>query len=227
VVGLVASAVFFAVLHLGVSGTRLRDGLVSKLGEGPYMGLFSLASAGGLAALAWTYSQAPRTTWWVAPGPMLHLTPALMAVSVWFVVLGLTTPSPTLTLMDGLLEREDAARGILRITRHPMLAGFALWSIWHLVINGDGASVVLFSSLAVVSVAGPPSIDRKRRRKHGPRWDVFAARTSIVPFAAIATGRNRLVGSEIPAWQWLVAAGTYVALVAAHPVLFGVSAIPG
>lgn len=49
---LVAAAVFFVVIHIGVSGTGLRRGLVARIGEGPYMGLFSLASLGGMVWLA-------------------------------------------------------------------------------------------------------------------------------------------------------------------------------
>ena len=47
---LIAAAAVFVLLHLLVSGTRLRDAITGAIGEGPYMGLFSLAS---IAALVW------------------------------------------------------------------------------------------------------------------------------------------------------------------------------
>ena len=49
-INLVAAAPVFVLMHLLISGTRLRDALVGVIGQGPYMGLFSLAS---VAALAW------------------------------------------------------------------------------------------------------------------------------------------------------------------------------
>ena len=45
---LIAAAATFVLLHLLVSGTRLRDALAARIGEGPYMGLFSLASIAAL-----------------------------------------------------------------------------------------------------------------------------------------------------------------------------------
>src|SRR4029453_1331817 len=45
---LIAAAVFFLGIHFGVSGTRLRDRLVSVLGERAFRGLFALASLVGL-----------------------------------------------------------------------------------------------------------------------------------------------------------------------------------
>ena len=41
---LFAAAAAFLLIHLIVSGTPVRDRLVRAIGEGPYMGLFSLAS---------------------------------------------------------------------------------------------------------------------------------------------------------------------------------------
>lgn len=220
-----AASAFFVAIHLGLSGSGLRDRVVAKVGEGPYMGLFSLASLGGLVWMIQAYGAAQRSVLWSPPQLLFVVTPVLMAVAVWFIVMGLTTPSPTLTAMDGLLAQEDAAKGVLRITRHPMLMGLTLLSGWHLAINGDTGSILFFFNLAVVSVAGAPSIDRKRRRKHGEAWDRFAAQTSIVPFLAIVQGRTRLRGAEIPPWQWGLAAGVYGLLLWAHPLLFGVSAV--
>ncbi|HXV01073.1 MAG TPA: NnrU family protein, partial [Caulobacteraceae bacterium] len=47
---LIAAAAAFLLMHLLVSGTRVRDAATGAIGEGPYMGLFSLAS---VAILTW------------------------------------------------------------------------------------------------------------------------------------------------------------------------------
>jgi uncharacterized membrane protein len=46
---LLAASAFFLAIHFLVSGTRLRDALVARLGERPYRGAFSVASFIGLA----------------------------------------------------------------------------------------------------------------------------------------------------------------------------------
>ena len=65
---LILAAVAFLLLHLLVSGTTVRDRLVARLGEGRYLGLFSLASG---AVLAWMLvahrlarGEAVDLVWW-------------------------------------------------------------------------------------------------------------------------------------------------------------------
>jgi uncharacterized membrane protein len=105
----------------------------------------------------------------------------------------------------------EAARGIVRITRHPFLWGVALWALVHLIVNGDLASLIFFGSLLVLAVVGTLSIDAKRRRSFGEQWSRFANVTSDVPFAAIAAGRNRLgpALAEIGLWRPLAAILVY------------------
>ena len=102
----------------------------------------------------------------------------------------------------------------------------ALWAATHLALNGDAASLLLFGSLLLLSLVGPLLIDAKRRHAFGPKWERFAAVTSNVPFAAIAGGRNRLEWREIGTWRWMTALGAWAAMLALHPVLFGVPALP-
>ena len=41
---LIAASAWFLLIHFGVSGTKLRDVLVARIGAGPYRGAFALAS---------------------------------------------------------------------------------------------------------------------------------------------------------------------------------------
>lgn len=194
---LTAAAVFFLLIHFGVSGTRLRDSLVARLGAGPYRGLFSIASLGGIVWMGYAYKRAPTVETW---GLLLGLRPAALVVvlvGVLLVVIGLASPNPTSVGMEAAIAKgAEAVHGITRITRHPFLWGVALWALAHVVVNGDLASLILFGSLLLLSLGGAASLDAKKRRQLGERWRQFAASTSNIPFGAIATGRNQLG----PAW---------------------------
>jgi uncharacterized membrane protein len=216
---LTLAALTFTGLHLLVSGTRLRDTLVLRLGERPYRGLFSLASAVALAWLIWAYMKVkvPQVT------PLLELrwlAVALMFVAFLLVVLGLFTRGPTIVGAEALLDRGHEARGIHRITRHPFLWGFALWAIVHMLFNPDPAALLFFGTFAVVACIGTFSIDAKRARL-GERWSRYAATTSNLPFAAIAQGRNRLALAEIGVGRLAAAAAAFVAFTAFHARFFG------
>jgi uncharacterized membrane protein len=222
---LIAAAAFFLLIHLLVSGTRVRDALTGRIGQGPYMSLFALASVAGLVWLGFAFAQtrdAPgnQVLWDIAP--VTHgLQFVLQFLAVLFIVLGLSTPNPTSVRQEGALDRPDVVRGMLRITRHPFLWGVAIWALGHLLVNGDAASIVLFGSMLVLALFGTASIDAKRRRALGSKWDVFAAQTSNLPFLAIAQGRQRLALGEIGVVWILVAVAVYVVLLFAHPYLFG------
>src|SRR5262249_49711014 len=132
--------------------------------------------------------------------------------------------SPTVAGMESkLAQGADSVRGILRITRHPFLWGTALWSLVHAAFNGDVASLILFGSLLVLAVAGTFSIDAKRRRMFGDRWDGFARTTSNVPFAAIAAGRNQFgaAAREIGLVRPIIAIVVFFVAVALHGSLVG------
>jgi uncharacterized membrane protein len=218
-----AAAVFIAI-HLGISGTRLRDAAVARAGVQLYMMGFSVVSVAAMVWLVSAYNTAAYLpTWgmlpWWKPVAILLMFPAFLLV-----VIGLTTPNPTSVAQEGLVAK--APVGIVRITRHPFLVGVALWAIVHLVGNGDVASALFFASLAVVAIAGTVSIDAKRRRALGLAWEPFVATTSIVPFAAIASGRNRLRVREIGVWRPAAGSAAYLVMLGGHAHIIGVSPFP-
>jgi len=224
VLSLVLAALFFAGIHLGIAGTAIRDRAIGILGKNGYMASFAVASVIGLGWLVAAYNRAPYlVTWgmleWWKPIAIILMLPAALLV-----VIGLTTPNPTSVAQEGLVGQPP--QGIVRVSRHPFLTGVALWALVHLIGNGDVASLIFFATWAIVALAGTVSIDAKRRRLLGAAWEPFAAQTSIVPFAAIATGRNRFVPGEIGLWRWAIALLAYVLMLGGHAPVIGVSPFP-
>jgi uncharacterized membrane protein len=225
---LLAAATFFVLLHLVVSGTRVRDTLTGTMGQGPYMGAFSLASVAGLTWLGFAFAGA-RTSdidYWDITPLTRHIQLGLMLASLLLIVPGLTTPNPTSVRQEAALDHPDVIKGMLRITRHPFLWGVAIWAAGHLLVNGDRAGIVLFGSMLILALFGTTSIDAKRKRALGDKWNTFAGQTSNVPFAAIFAGRQSLKLGEIGWWRIALAVVIYVALLFGHPYAFGVRALP-
>jgi len=198
---LVAAALVFLGIHFVVSGTRVRDALVAITGERPYLGLFSLASLVSITWLAISYNSAQagpdnRVLYDLGIG-VKHAAIPVVALAFFLGVQGLFLPNPTSVRAIVLGQNEFPIQGVLRITRHPFLWGVVIWSAFHLRANGDVASIIFFGTFFLLSLFGPLSIDAKRKRKMGPAWDAFAAKTSNLPFAAIASGRNHQLLAEL------------------------------
>lgn len=225
---LIAAALFFFAIHLLVSGTALRGALVGVMGEGAYMGFFSLASGAGLAALIWGYGQArgAGAVYWQPPAWGFHLQYLLTLLAFLFVIVGLTTPNPTSVKQEGVLSKPDAVKGMLRITRHPFLWGVALWSAGHLMMNGDTPSIILFGTMLVLAILGTVSIDAKRRKALGETYTAFTAKTSNLPFAAILAGKQSLKLGEIGWWRIVLAIALWGLVAWFHGALFGVAVVP-
>ncbi|SMF95539.1 Uncharacterized membrane protein [Methylomagnum ishizawai] len=218
---LVLAAIFFVGIHFVISGSRLRDTLVARLGESRFRAGFGLLSLLGLVWLAQAYRAAPYIeTWgqlgWFKPVALLLILPAFV-----FATLGMTTANPT--AVGGAAPMEQTAQGVLRITRHPFLWGVALWAATHLIANGDAASLVLFGALLLLAVGGTYSIDDKRLRLYGEAWEKYLLATSNLPFLAIIQRRNILALKEIGWRRPALALVLYLAMLHFHKGLFGVS----
>jgi uncharacterized membrane protein len=218
---LIIAALVWIAIHLGIAETRLRDIAVQRIGEGPFRGIFSVLSIAALIFLVRAWQAAPATLLWVAPDWLRWLLILAMLPAFVLFVASVSGRNPTMVgPSDGGAQ---PPRGITRVTRHPMLWSFAIWAAVHIAGTGDTAAILFFGTFLVTALAGMPSIDAKSRRRDPGTWQALSAMTSIVPFVAIAQGRNRLVPHEI---GWLTPAiGTvaWIVLLLVHPWLFGVS----
>jgi uncharacterized membrane protein len=190
---LVLATIVFLCVHV-LPSTPLRALAVRLIGERPYLGLFSLLSAAGLVWMSVAYGRAPMEALW----PAQHFVPVFV-LPFAFVLLacGLLARNPALTGQAGVLKHGDAARGILRITRHPVMWAIMLWAGAHMLAVGSLRSVVFFGGLLLLAAAGTTLQDARKAKALGDDWKRFAASTSNIPFVAIAQGRTKLVWKEI------------------------------
>jgi len=204
----------FLATHF-VSSTPLRAALVRAMGEWPYRGVYSALALATLVWMGFAYAAAPRELLW---NGLRHLPSAVMPLAFMLITCG-AGRNPTAVGAEKLLKGDEPARGIVRITRHPIMWGLMLWSASHVLARGDLKSLVFFGGLFLLAMLGTVLIDS--RKKASPDWPRFAALTSNVPFVAIAQGRNRLVWREIGWLQPLAGLAAFAAFFFVHPWLFG------
>ena len=201
-----------------VSSTPLRAMLAGAIGERGYLAVYSIAAFATLGWMIWAYGRAPLQPLWQG----WRALPAwVMPIAFVLVATGLFARNPTLVGADRLLRNPDPARGIIRVTRHPVMWSFMLWSAAHVAARGEYHAAVFFGSFFVLAALGTIFMDRRKARALGEDWQRFAAVTSNVPFVAILQGRNRFNFPEIGWRNPIIGLALYGILFWAHPLLFG------
>jgi uncharacterized membrane protein len=222
---LAVAIAFFAAIHLVISGTPVRGSIVALIGDRIYGGLFALAAAFGLGWTAWAYHDAPVDVLWHAV--WLPWIPVVVMPFAWILlVCGVSTPNAMAPAPSADGHASAPVKGIIRITRHPIMWGVSLWAAAHLIANGDTASVLMFGGLISVALFGPLQADAKNRRRLGEAWTPLAAQTSWLPFAAAIVGRTRISLGEIGWWRLALGLVVYVVTMGVHPLVFGVPPWP-
>jgi uncharacterized membrane protein len=214
---LYAATIAFLATHF-ISSTPLRPALARAIGERGYIVAYSLVAFATLGWMIWAYNRAPTEALW----PGLRLLPAiLMPFALVLVACGLLSRNPTAVGQARALQAAEPARGIIRVTRHPMMWGFILWAASHILARGDLKSTVFFGGFLVLAALGALLIDRRKEKALGEDWQRFAKVTSYFPFLAIAQGRNRFDAKEIGWRNPAIGLALYALLFWLHPMLFG------
>jgi uncharacterized membrane protein len=207
---LVAATAAFLATHF-VASTPLRAALANAMGEWPYRGLYSLVAFLTLGWMIWAYAGAPREQLWVGSREVAYV---VMPIAFVLIVCGYWR-NPTMVGADRLLKSEDPARGVIRITRHPIMWGLMLWAAAHIIARGDAKGLVFFGGLLVLALVGTISMDARKRAN--PDWPRFAAVTSHIPFVAIAQRRNRIAWREIGWLRPALGLAAFFVVLVFHP----------
>ncbi len=212
----------FVAFHVLLSATPIRATLTGWIGESLYLLFYSAIALALFAWMVWDFRLAPYYWVWGSPEWARQLAIYVMPFSAMLVVAGYLTPNPSAVMGDYALNGEDPARGIFKITRHPVMIGVALWAATHLLANGNAAGLLLFGSLLILAIVGIAHIEARRRANDNPAWERFIAVTSIVPFAAIIAGRTRFVFTPMDWTRLALGLGLYALLLYFHGQAFGV-----
>ncbi len=162
------------VVFLGVHSVRIvadgwRSAQIARRGLNAWKGLYSLASAVGLALIVWGYAQArsaPIALW--APLPWARHLAALLMIAAFVLLVAAYVPR----------------NGIRARLHHPMLLGVKLWAFAHLLANNTLADLLLFGSFLLWAVLDYRAARRRDQREH----------TSYAPGKAGATAITVVVG---------------------------------
>ena len=164
-----------------------RVALETSIGQGPAKGAIALLLVISIVLMVIGYRSANDLHVYSPMAGIGHLNNLLMYIAI-------------------LLFGMGSSKGKMRAWfRHPMLMGVITWSVAHLLVNGDLASVILFGGLAIWAIIQMLLINRVvadwARPEAGPvARDIRLLVIALVLYAIIATihtwlGYNTFLGA--------------------------------
>jgi uncharacterized membrane protein len=150
-----------------------RAGLIDRLGQGGYRGLFTALSLAGLVLIVWGYGAARSEgalVLWDPPRWTRHLAATLMI--------------PVFILL-AVPRRPGYIRALVK---HPMLLAVKIWATAHLVANGTLPDLLLFGGFLAWAVVDRISVKRRGEPNPPPspwtRGDTVAVLAGLVLYGA-------------------------------------------
>jgi uncharacterized membrane protein len=184
---LILGLVVFLGAHSFTTFREARASLVARIGEGPYKGLYALASLAGLVLIVIGYGQYRANGYiqvWDPPTGLRHLTLLLM----WFAFVALVA-----AYSPGAIKTR---------LKHPMLVAVKIWALAHLLANGDLGSMILFGAFLAwavydrISVKRRPGADPAGSLSFG-RGDVIALLVGTIAYFAMISLHPLLIGVSV------------------------------
>ncbi|MFN7175523.1 MAG: NnrU family protein [Thermaurantiacus sp.] len=178
----------FVVSHIVLANPPVRDALVRRLGENGFRIGYAIVSLALLFGTIQAYRAVPPgPLLWVAPAGAWHVSTLVMLFAAILFVGSLT---PANRALAGVPLSEKPAKGVLAITRHPMMWAFGLWAAVHVLLSGMLDTVLLAGGIGFLALVGAAAQDGKKRAQLGDNWRGWEAQTSYWPFGAQITGKQ-------------------------------------
>ena len=175
------------------------------------MGLYSLVA---IACMVWMYFAFAASPSFDLPGSgeIGWIIATLLTLPALVLFLGSLRGNPALPApgADKLTQREPA--GAFRVTRHPMMWGFALWALSHLILLWSWRTTIVALAILVLALVGARLQDRKKEVLMGADWAAWEAKTRYWPrWSRIASAGWLLWIAAIAVWLaitwWHIQAG--------------------
>ena len=179
-IGLALAAGSFVGTHFLLSHP-LRRPLVDRIGEGPFRGIYTLVSFATFGLTIWVYHSMGRQQplWTLGEAGWIVATLLMWLGAILFA--GSFIGIPALPGTRG--PRGRTASGVMAITRHPMMWGFAIWAVVHMMMVATPKALILDFSILFLALVGSMMQDRKKQALMGADWHDWTAQTAFFPFA--------------------------------------------
>lgn len=185
---LAAASVSFVGSHFLLSHP-LRAGLVQRLGANGFMFLYSAVSFATFGWMIFEFGRAPKNEGYWPVGDVVWIFASLLTLIAAVLFSGSFVRNPSLPGVPEALAAQTPS-GVFKATRHPMMWGFALWGVAHILVAPRADNFIFAGSIIFLALVGARAQEIKKRMLMGSQWESWLRRTHFMvrPAALFGVG---------------------------------------
>ena len=171
----------FVLSHFWMSGP-FRQRLVSAFGAQSFLLFYSLVS---LCTFAWgavAFDKASDTTpLWNGMHPLAWTIGSLLTIAAIALILPSFARNPALPGAKASGLGTVIPSGVFVITRHPMMWGFSLWALGHIIVAPQARVIIFMGTLILLGLLGSHFQDKRKLAQNKREFEPWQRRTSFWP----------------------------------------------
>jgi len=179
IVELIAANAFLLVSHFLMSHP-LRATMVKALGKVGFQIAYSLVSLGALVWIYFAFAAAPSSDL-PGSGNIGWIIATALTLPAMVLFAGSMAGNPALPTPNAEEQARAEPKGVFKVTRHPMMWGFALWGISHIVLHWSLRTSITALAITLLALVGARFQDRKKQLLMGSAWQEWESRTTYWP----------------------------------------------
>jgi uncharacterized membrane protein len=186
----------------------LRRGMVQRLGNSGFALVYSAVSLGLFYWMIVEFGRAPKEDGFWPVGDVLWIASSLLTLLAAILFVGSFVRNPSFPGVPDALAAQEPF-GVFRVTRHPMMWGFALWGVAHILVAPRIDNFIFAGSIIFLALVGAKAQEIKKAGLVGVEWDAWLRKTSYgLRFSAL---------SRVGLTPWLAGILLWLLATWAHP----------
>lgn len=185
---LVMGAALFVGSHFLLSHP-LRAPLAGRIGERGFQIVYSVVALATFILMVRAFQGMPAELPLWPVGDAIWALASVIVLIASILFLGSLIGNPAMAAPGAEKAAAAPARGVFAITRHPMMWGFSLWAVAHIMVVPTPGQIILCLALVLLALGGSMGQDSKKAKLMGAAWQDWQSRTAFIPFSGQFSGR--------------------------------------
>lgn len=173
---LILASVSFVGTHFLMSHS-MRKEMMRIFRRNGFLLVYSLVSLVTFGWMVFEFGRVSKGAPFWAAGDIIWAVATVIMLLASILFVGSFVRNPSLPGMPDAMAAQKPS-GVFRVTRHPMMWGFALWGMAHILVAPRTDNFIFSGAIIFLALVGAKAQEIKKARLVGVEWDAWLRQTS-------------------------------------------------